>query len=252
VAELGYAFSDTPWRNLDFSTPESGAAAILDLFSINDTSGSNPLVAGKVNLNTQQAPVLQAILAGAYKDEFALSTTTLSGSGGAATADKIAAALARRTSQSSSNPQLLTNIADLIGRWSSSQTISGATSPSNINGAQSYLGFSGTDAQSTFTASSNPTELSSVLAGDTSATGYTTMVAERYRESAVRALANVGQTRVWNLMIDLVAQTGRYPTSANGVLANFLVEGEQHYWVHVAIDRYTGQVIDKQVEVVKQ
>jgi hypothetical protein len=33
-------------------------------------------------------------------------------------------------------------------------------------------------------------------------------------------------------------------------LSNFLVEGEQHYWVHVAIDRFTGQVIDKQMEVV--
>jgi len=252
VAELGYAFSDTPWRNLDFSTPESGAAALLDIFCINDSGGSNPLVAGKVNLNTQQAPVLQAILAGAYKDEFALSTTALSGSGGAASADKIAAALVRRTSASNSNPELLTNIADLVGRWSSSQTVSGASPPFNINGAQSYIGFSGTDAQSSFTASNNPTELSSVFAGDNSTTGYTTTVAERYREVAVRALANAGQTRVWNLMIDLVAQTGRYPTSASGVLANFLVEGEQHYWVHVAIDRYTGQVLDKQIEIVKQ
>ena len=252
VAELGYAFSDTPWRNLDFSTPESGAAALLDLFSLSDTAGSNPLVAGKVNLNTQQVPVLQAILAGAYRDEFALSTTALAGNGGAATADKIAAALVRRTGPSTSNPQPLTNIADLVGRWSSSQTIGAATAPLNINGAQSYIGFSGTDAPSTFIASSNPTELSSVLARDNSATGYTTMVAERYREAAIRSLANVGQTRVWNLMIDLIAQTGRYPSGSNGTLANFLVEGEQHYWVHVAIDRYTGQVIDKQVEIVKQ
>jgi hypothetical protein len=28
------------------------------------------------------------------------------------------------------------------------------------------------------------------------------------------------------------------------------LEGEQRYWVHVAIDRFTGQVIDKQMEVV--
>ena len=52
-------------------------------------------------------------------------------------------------------------------------------------------------------------------------------------------------------MIDVVAQTGRYPQSAKSV-DNFLVEGEQHYWVHVAIDRYTGQVIDKQVEVITE
>jgi hypothetical protein len=251
VAELGYAFSDTPWRNLDFSTPESGAAALLDLFCINDAGGSNLLVAGRVNLNTQQAPVLQAILAGAYKDEFSPSSTAVSGSGGVATADKIAAALVRRTNPSSVNPQLLTNIADLVGKWSTSRTISGATAPLNINGAQSYIGFSGTDAQFSFSAASNPTELSSVFAGDTSTSGYSTMVAERYREAAIRALANAGQTRLWNVMIDLVAQTGRYPSGSNGALANFVVEGEQHYWVHVAIDRYTGQILDKQVEIVQ-
>ena len=32
----------------------------------------------------------------------------------------------------------------------------------------------------------------------------------------------------------------------------FVVQGEQHYWVHVAIDRFTGQVIDKQIEVVNE
>jgi hypothetical protein len=35
-------------------------------------------------------------------------------------------------------------------------------------------------------------------------------------------------------------------------LSNFIVEGEQHYWVHVALDRFTGQVIDKQIEVVNE
>jgi hypothetical protein len=52
-------------------------------------------------------------------------------------------------------------------------------------------------------------------------------------------------------MIDVVAQGGRYPPNANN-LASFIVEGEQHYCVHVAIDRFTGQVIDKQIEVVKE
>jgi hypothetical protein len=52
-------------------------------------------------------------------------------------------------------------------------------------------------------------------------------------------------------MIDLIEQSGRYPPPATS-LAAFLVEGEQHYWVHVAIDRFTGQVIDKQIEVVNE
>ena len=57
------------------------------------------------------------------------------------------------------------------------------------------------------------------------------------REVVPRAISSVSQTRVWNLLIDVV---------------KFIVEGEQHYWVHVAIDRFTGQVIDRQVEVVKE
>ena len=52
-------------------------------------------------------------------------------------------------------------------------------------------------------------------------------------------------------MIDVIAQSGRYPPNAS-TLPGFLVEGKQHYWVHVAIDRFTGQVIDKQIEVVNE
>ncbi|MGI8481730.1 MAG: hypothetical protein ACR2MF_06675, partial [Chthoniobacterales bacterium] len=71
------------------------------------------------------------------------------------------------------------------------------------------------------------------------------------RESIARALSEVAQTRTWNLMIDVIAQSGRYAPGATN-LANFVVEGEQRYWVHVAIDRFTGQVIDRQIEVVKE
>ena len=31
-----------------------------------------------------------------------------------------------------------------------------------------------------------------------------------------------------------------------------IVEGEQHYWVHVIIDRFTDRVIDRQLEVVNE
>jgi len=71
------------------------------------------------------------------------------------------------------------------------------------------------------------------------------------RESIARALGEAGQTRTWNLLIDVVAQSGRYPPTASS-LAGFLVEGEQHYWVHVAVDRFTGQLVDKRIEVVNE
>ncbi|PYK82887.1 MAG: hypothetical protein DME41_08480 [Verrucomicrobia bacterium] len=69
------------------------------------------------------------------------------------------------------------------------------------------------------------------------------------KQTVARALAELSQTRTWNLMIDVIAQSGRYPANA-GSLANFIVEGEKRYWLHVAIDRFTGEVIDQQLEAV--
>jgi hypothetical protein len=69
------------------------------------------------------------------------------------------------------------------------------------------------------------------------------------REAAVRALSETTQTRTWNLMIDVIAQSGRFTPNA-GSLSQFVVEGEKRYWLHVAIDRFTGEVIDQQLEPV--
>jgi Tfp pilus assembly protein PilX len=219
IGELGYVFSDTPWKNLDFSTPESGFAPLLDVFCINDTENADGMVAGKVNLNTRQSPVIQAIVSGAYKDEYGSASASPISTTDAAT---IAGVLTTRTNPTSAKGPLL-NIADLVGRWKGSST----TAP--VDGSANYDGFS----------------------ADLSISDSYSNNISRYRESAIRALASTGNTRVWNLMIDVVAQTGRFPQSASK-LENFSVEGEQRYWVHVAIDRYTGKVIDKQIEVVKE
>jgi hypothetical protein len=69
------------------------------------------------------------------------------------------------------------------------------------------------------------------------------------RKTVVRALAELAQTRTWNLMIDVVAQSGRYPVGATS-LGEFIVQGEKRYWLHIAIDRFTGEVIDQQLEAV--
>jgi hypothetical protein len=77
---------------------------------------------------------------------------------------------------------------------------------------------------------------------------------EEAQETIARALSDTTQTRTWGLLIDVIAQTGRYAPGATSVgQANkFVVQGEQHYWVHVAIDRFTNQVIDKQIEVITE
>lgn len=100
--------------------------------------------------------------------------------------------------------------------------------------------------------STNPvirkTDLLAQLANDASVTSLGNKEA---RELVMRAFSDATQTRTWNLLIDVVAQSGRYPPNAS-TLAGFQVDGEQHYWVHVAIDRFTGQVIGKQIEVVNE
>ena len=94
----------------------------------------------------------------------------------------------------------------------------------------------------------NRAELPNLIANET---GLGATVPKIQRESIARALGEVGQTRTWNLMLDVVAQSGRFvPGETN--LGKFTVEGEQRYWVHVAIDRFTGLVIDKQIEVVNE
>jgi hypothetical protein len=49
----------------------------------------------------------------------------------------------------------------------------------------------------------------------------------------------------------MVAQTGHYPPNATS-LPQFVVDGEKRYWLHIAIDRFTGEVLDKQIEVVNE
>ncbi len=74
-------------------------------------------------------------------------------------------------------------------------------------------------------------------------------VIKRRREAAIRALSDVGNVRTWNLLIDIIAQSGRYPKSPKS-LNDFVVEGERRYWLHVAIDRYTGKVVSQFLEPV--
>jgi hypothetical protein len=95
----------------------------------------------------------------------------------------------------------------------------------------------------------NKAELVTRLAADSSVTGLGNKEA---RECVLRAFSDACQTRTWNLMIDVIAQSGRYKAGATSLQNDFVVEGEQRYWVHVAIDRFTGQVIDRQIELVKE
>lgn len=72
------------------------------------------------------------------------------------------------------------------------------------------------------------------------------------KQTIARALAEVGQARTWNLMIDVIAQTGKYAPGTADLTdpAKFIVEGEKRYWLHVALDRDHGTVLGTQLEEV--
>jgi len=80
-------------------------------------------------------------------------------------------------------------------------------------------------------------------------------VSDEAKQAIARALAEVGQARTWNLMIDVIAQTGRYTLGTTPPLDNsnankFIVEGEKRYWLHIALDRDSGTVLGTQLEEV--
>ena len=189
IAELGQVFRDQPWKTLDFTTPNSPDAGLLDMFTLHESVNE----AGKSSLNTRQKSVLTAILSQAIK--------RLAGTG-----------------------------ADVI---TSAQRNAIVNALFAITSTQPMI---------------RKTDLLSQLANDAS---VTSLGSKEARELVMRAFSDATQTRTWNLMIDVMAQSGRYPPNASS-LAGFIVDGEQHYWVHVAIDRFTGQVIDKQIEVVNE
>jgi hypothetical protein len=68
-------------------------------------------------------------------------------------------------------------------------------------------------------------------------------------EAISRQLAAVTDARCWNLLIDVVAQSGKYAAQTTDP-NQFIVEGERRYWLQIAIDRYTGKVVSQQIEPV--
>ncbi|MEI6714570.1 MAG: hypothetical protein WCO60_12505 [Verrucomicrobiota bacterium] len=274
VAELGYVFRGAPWKNLDFFTPETGDAALLDVFCLTEpppiapveiltddaSPSAPPLVAGKLNLNTRQEPVLRALLAGALKDELKANVGASAGTAiSSDDASNAAKALIWRTTGDKAYNGPLTNVSELAGKLLG-KDMKGFTSSDPVYTSTTYLtpspSFTGTEKRN-----------KDIDQGKNSVSwhfsGYSADLSQgvftdpkdwknkRRREAVMRALADAGQTRVWNLLIDLIVQTGRFPTGSND-LTRFAKEGETRVWLHVSIDRFTGEILDKQMEWVPE
>lgn len=265
VAELGVVFRGAPWKQLDFSAPETGDAALLDLFCVSEpVAGGSPLVAGRVNLNTRQEVVLRALLAGALKDERDEAQCLEVSEVNAA-----ARALVDRTTGVGFAKGPLGNLSELAGRVVGCNIPAiGMATPPNVYTAsvlaptKSCAGLYTSVAPAT---SSAPGRNPAVAVGVPLSWTFTGFSADldavfsksadakvqRMRESVVRALVDAGQTRVWNLLLDVIVQTGHYPLNAAGA-RQFMVAGETRAWIHLAIDRLTGEVLERQVEFVAE
>jgi hypothetical protein len=252
VAEMGAAFRGTPWKHIAFFQPETADAALLDVFCLTeapplDSVASTPLVAGKVNLNTFQEPVLRALLSGALKDE--LGTATLS-AGALGEAGRAAAALLDRTTGTKPWLGPLANNAELAGRLFGKDLVTVGTSDS-VYTSTVYRTTTAPNRNADMQASRDRVDWH--FSGYSADLGVGVLAAskdrktQRLRESALRALADGGQTRVWNLMFDLVVQSGGFPRTARS-LNEFVREGEVRLWVFVAIDRLSGDILEQQTE----
>ena len=202
VAELGNVFRDTPWRNLDFMSPESGDRALLDVFCVNETP-ADTVVAGKVNLNTRQIPVVAALIRGA-----SLATGS---SIDQATANSAAAMLVDWTRSTAADQGPLRDRSELVGRF-----ISGTNFKGPLEGMADRL-----------VSADRPIKAS--------------------REAIVRGLADAGSTRTWNVLVDVIAQSGQ--VTAAGL---FITNGESRIWHSVAIDRLAATILDKQTETIRE
>ncbi len=244
VAEMSYAFRGTPWKNLDFFSPESGDTGLLDVFCV-DELPADGLVAGRLSLNTRQPGVLAAVFSGAYRDELAnIASPPVSGTQSPLSETEsrnLANTLISITSGTDAWRGPLANVGDVVGRYIS-------PNPPSVSGADVYQYTSPAGSVvHTFAGFSAALSDSAIWQNDPASSRYI----QRFREAAIRPLVNAGQARVWNVMIDVVAQNGRFSYSASA-LNQFSVEGEKRLWVHLAIDRVTGKIVDKQVELVSE
>ena len=224
VGELGYTFRDEPFKTLDFFSQSSADAALLDVFSTIDesqvvtvtgTATLNSVVAGKVDINNAPVPVLNALLNYGSKKDLDASYDMLK-SGANSDSSTVATAIANQLA---------------IPAWNSGTGTGPMASRADL---VTLLGV-------------NPTTGSGAIHNNLQKAYDKENKA--YLEAPVRALSNVANARTWNLMIDLIAQSGELTPTATS-LDNFVVQGEKRYWLHIAIDRYTGKIVDQQLEQV--
>jgi len=204
VGEFGYGINtfDATLPTLKFwdnsTSPPFQYAPVLDFFSYNPISSAYPR-AGIVNLYTRNAPVIAAIL----------SRTLVKDPG----------------PTPGPSPTPVVSAAD-------------AMTAANAIVAETQRVLVGNPTYG----SVQQTDLTRAIAGRLAKAAADQVpnlaTSDETKGTVARALAEMGQTRTWNLFIDVIAQTGKYKPNAPDLTGgNFAVEGEKRYWLHVALGR---------------
>ena len=219
VGEFGYAYSPASTltsETLDFASSTSKDKPILDFFTYNTAgqpANAPPWRAGIVNLNTRNSSVLASILRGAWlRDQGAENPPP----------------------GPTPEPTYLVSQSDALalGQAIVQETTSGG-GPVLTRADVARLAEAATNSLVSRGIWSSP-------------------VPDEKKQSIARALAELGQARTWNLMIDVIAQTGNYAPGTPDLTdpTKFIVQGEKRYWLHIALDRDDGTVLGTQLEEV--
>ena len=219
VAELAYSFRGTPWRDIDFLDKTSPDAGLLEVFCLYEDPEEEKLTAAE--LSKRPAPVV-----------------------------------AGRVNLNAAGPEVIATLLSGAAR-DTSNYISPSEATSLAKTLVAYI--RSTDA------SKGPLFSKSELVSRPSSSGTTSLITtlsdsfskpedrsvNDRREAVIRALSDGTTVRTWNFTLDLVAQTGELPAAAKD-LKQFQSYAERRYWVHFAVDRITGRLLDVQWETVKR
>lgn len=97
----------------------------------------------------------------------------------------------------------------------------------------------------------NPADIAPLAGKITRTNPIPSSLNHKDRHVIARALADVANVRTWNLLVDVIAQSGKLAPNASG-LENFVSQGERRVWYRLAIDRFTGEVVDLRRETLSE
>jgi len=230
LGELAHVFRDIPFRDIDLLNPESADRFLLNIFCLNSNAEykSPQLRAGRININTASAEVLSTLFAQAaidYNEDLSINEQT---------AQELGQRLyeyihEEEATDGNGGENLILDLSEFVGRLDGDTTINGQHTQETLMQQLAEI-FAEEQVDS-----KNSVNLNEVVTAR--------------KHVVARALTDNVTTRSWNFTIDLVVEEGQLSRNADS-LSDFITQGSRRYWVHLSLDRLTGQILDRQIEQV--